>query len=178
MSAPKPWNSSATRSSMVPKGLLGVRPPSRRQGFAVNACLALSKSADDFESNIRMINSSGETVWGTTSSDASVGMEAVELRGFMIHISERKRAEEALRESEERVTGCKHDRARSRVWDATRDETWTTPEGRRLSGGGIRPVNLERFVRPCIRTTANRRARRCFSRCKTAATMSPNIVWC
>ena len=66
----------------------------------------------------------------------------------MIDISERKRAEEALRESEERISLAANTTGLGLwVWDATRDEFWVTPEGRRLFGWAeSEPVNLERFI--------------------------------
>ena len=117
--------------------------------FAVNACMALSKSADDFEFEYRMIDSSGDVVWihDIVRCEHRNG-KAVELRGFMIDISERKQADEALRESEERVSLAANTTGLGLwVWDARRDETWITPEGRRLFGWTeSEPVNLERFV--------------------------------
>ena len=117
--------------------------------FAVNTCMALSKSAEDFEFEYRMIDSSGDIVWihDIVRCEHRNG-KAVELRGFMIDISERKQAEEALRESEERVSLAANTTGLGLwVWDARRDETWITPEGRRLLGREeSEPVNLERFV--------------------------------
>jgi PAS domain S-box-containing protein len=66
----------------------------------------------------------------------------------MLDISERKRAEEALHESEERISLAATTAGLGLwVWEATRDESWVTPEGRRLFGWTeSEPINLERFV--------------------------------
>ena len=117
--------------------------------FAVNTCLALSKSAEDFEFEYRMLDASGETVWvhDIVRCEHRNG-KPVELRGFMLDISERKRAEEALHESEERISLAANTAGLGLwVWDAKRDESWVTTEGRRLFGWSeSEPVNLERFV--------------------------------
>jgi len=113
-------------------------------------CLALSNSAEDFEFEYRMIDSSGETIWvhDIIKCEHRDGKPA-ELRGFMLDISERKRAEgSAARERRAYKSSCKHAGLGLWVWDATLDETWITPEGPRLVRlGRIEPVNLERFVR-------------------------------
>src|SRR5262245_40908771 len=117
--------------------------------FAISTCIALSKSAEDFEFEYRMIAASGETVWvhDIVRCEHRDG-KPIELRGFMLDISERKRAEEALHESEERISLAANTAGLGLwVWDATRDESWVTPEGRRLFGWAeSEPVNLERFI--------------------------------
>jgi PAS domain S-box-containing protein len=117
--------------------------------FAVNTCLALSKTAEDFEFEYRMLAASGETIWvhDIVKCEHRDGKPA-ELRGFMLDISERKQAEEALRESEERISLAANTAGLGLwVWDATRDESWVTPEGRSLFGWGeSEPVTLERFI--------------------------------
>jgi PAS domain S-box-containing protein len=117
--------------------------------FAVNTCTALSKSAEDFEFEYRMIDVSGDTVWvhDIVKCEHRDGKPA-ELRGFMLDISERKQAEEALHESEERISLAANTAGLGLwVWDSTRDESWVTPEGRRLFGWAeFEPVNLERFI--------------------------------
>ena len=109
--------------------------------FAVNTCLALSKSAEDFEFEYRMIDSSGDTVWMHDIVRCEhLDGKPIELRGFMLDISERKRAEEALHESEERISLAANTTGLGLwVWDATRDETWVTPGRARAKSSNRAP---------------------------------------
>ena len=71
--------------------------------FAVKTCLALSKTAEQFEFEYRMLASAGKIVWvhDIVNCEHREGTPA-QLRGFFLDISERKQAEKALSESEER----------------------------------------------------------------------------
>ena len=117
--------------------------------FAVNTCIALSKSAEDFEFEYRMVGASGATVWvhDIVKCEQRDG-KPLRLRGFFLDITERKEAEEALRESEERISLAANTAGLGLwVWDAVRDDTWITPEGRRLFGWAESElINLERFI--------------------------------
>jgi PAS domain S-box-containing protein len=65
--------------------------------FAVKSRLALSKSAEDFEFEYRLIGASGATVWvhDIVKCEHQEG-KLVSLRGFLLDVSERKQAQEAL----------------------------------------------------------------------------------
>lgn len=71
---------------------------------AVNTCLAFSKSAEDFEFDYRMVASSGKTVWvhDIVNCQHQDG-KPVQLRGFLLDISERKQTVAALEQSENQV---------------------------------------------------------------------------
>jgi PAS domain S-box-containing protein len=71
--------------------------------LAVKTRLTFSKTTEQFEFDYRMIAVSGKTVWvhDIIHCEHQNG-EPLQLRGFLIDITERKQAEEALRESEDR----------------------------------------------------------------------------
>lgn len=72
--------------------------------FAVNTCIALSKSAEDFEFEYRMVASCGKVVWvhDIVNCQHQDG-KPVQLRGFLLDISERKQTVAALEQSENQV---------------------------------------------------------------------------
>ena len=100
-----------------------LHPDDRK--FAVNTCLALSKRAENFEFEYRMVALSGETVWvhDIVKCEHRNG-EPAQLRGFLLDISERKQAEEALRESEERFR-VMADTAPVMIWMSDTDQLRT-----------------------------------------------------
>ncbi len=71
--------------------------------FAFKTRLALSQTAEQFEFEYRMFASGGKIVWvhDIINCEQRDGIPA-QLRGFLLDISERKQAEEALSESEAR----------------------------------------------------------------------------
>ena len=72
--------------------------------FAINFCETSSKSLSDYELDYRMLTADGRVVWlhDVVNVVTENGMPRL-LRGFMIDISDRKRAEEALREGQEKL---------------------------------------------------------------------------
>jgi two-component system, LuxR family, sensor kinase FixL len=67
------------------------------RAFAVQSRSTLSKSAEDFEFEYRMVGASGATVWVHDIVKCErQGGKLVRLRGFLLDISERKQAQEAL----------------------------------------------------------------------------------
>ncbi len=78
-----------------------IHPDDRQR--AIDTCLTMSQIAEDFDFEYRMIRLSGEVVWvhDIVNCHHKAG-EPFQLRGLMIDITERKRNEQAIRESEER----------------------------------------------------------------------------
>ena len=72
------------------------------RNFAVNLCAESSRHLTEYEFEYRMIAADGHTVWLrdlVTVVSGSNGQKS--LRGYLIDITERKKAEEALREAHE-----------------------------------------------------------------------------
>jgi PAS domain S-box-containing protein len=72
--------------------------------WAVDFCLKATARQEDHQFEYRMIAADGHAVWLKDNVTVSImDDKSVRLRGVMVDITERKRAEEALRESEERL---------------------------------------------------------------------------
>jgi PAS domain S-box-containing protein len=71
---------------------------------AINTCLTMSKSTQEFDFEYRMIRASGEVVWihNIVNCQRHDG-EPIQLRGLMLDITERKRAESELRRSRDEL---------------------------------------------------------------------------
>jgi PAS domain S-box-containing protein len=79
-----------------------IHPEDRE--FAIRTCLESSAKCKDFEFEYRMVSSEGKTVWvHDIASVETLDGAPQTLRGFMVDITERKKAEESLRENEERT---------------------------------------------------------------------------
>jgi PAS domain S-box-containing protein len=78
-----------------------IHPDDRE--WAVDFCLKATARKEDHQLEYRMIAADGRAVWLKDNVTVSImDDESVRLRGVMVDITERKQAEEALRESEER----------------------------------------------------------------------------
>ena len=81
-----------------------IHPEDRE--VTVASCLEATKRGEDNDFEYRMIAADGQTIW--LRDIVSVEMDdngAKMIRGIMIDITEQKRAEDALRESEEKLEG-------------------------------------------------------------------------
>ena len=84
-----------------------IHPDDRE--FAVQYCQDSSLNSSEYDFEYRMMTKTGKAVW--LQDFVSVSREdgkPSELRGYMIDVSERKKAEEQLRESESRYRGLYH----------------------------------------------------------------------
>lgn len=78
-----------------------IHPDDRQR--AVDTCLTMSKTANEFEFEYRMMSLSGEVVWVHDIGNCQHSNGSPQqLRGLMLDITERKHSEQAMRESEGR----------------------------------------------------------------------------
>jgi PAS domain S-box-containing protein len=117
--------------------------------FAIKTCLTNSQRTEDFQFEYRMIAASGQSLWvhDIVNCEHRSG-KPVQLRGFMLDISERKRVEELLWESEGRLSlAAKAGNLALWVWDVVSNEVWVSEEGRSFFGWEqSEAINLARFI--------------------------------
>ena len=78
-----------------------IHPDDRER--AIDTCLTMSQTAEEFEFNYRMIKASGDIVWVHDIVNCQHhDSKPKQLRGLMLDITERKNSEQTIRESEER----------------------------------------------------------------------------
>ncbi len=134
---------------------LHIHPEDRKR--AIDYCLQSAKSKTDFAFEYRMITADGRTVW--IHDIVNVEFEAGEpkmLRGIMIDITERKKAEKRLEESEQRFRSLS-----KRLLSAQEDERRRLARelhddlSQRLAAIGIESMSLERRVRTVSESCAD-----------------------
>lgn len=109
------------------------------RAHAIEACLMGSESCRNFELEYRMIAASGESIWVHDIVNCEcVNGKAEQLRGFMIDITARKHAEEALRRLADRLTTAQEDEHR-RISRSLHDEA-----GQALTALSVRLHRLEK----------------------------------
>jgi PAS domain S-box-containing protein len=114
-----------------------IHPEDRER--AVETCTAMSKAAEQFEFDYRMLSASGGIVWIHDIVNCThQGGRPKKLRGLMLDITERKHGEQALQESEARFRTVA-DAAPVMIWMAGNDKLctffnkgWCDFTGRRL----------------------------------------------
>jgi PAS domain S-box-containing protein len=127
---------------------------------AIETCLTRSQSAENFDFEYRMIRSSGEVVWVHDIVSCQRNAHGLsQLRGLMLDITERKRSEQAIRESEERFRTVAN-AAPVMIWMSGPDKLctffnkgWTDFTGRMLEQElgdgwteGVHPEDLDRSL--------------------------------
>ena len=140
-----------------------IHPDDRQR--AIDTRLTMSQIAEDFDFEYRMIRLSGEVVWvhDIVSCHHKAG-EPFQLRGLMIDVTERKRHEQAIRESEERFRTMANT-APVMIWMSGLDKLrtffnrgWLDFTGRtlveELGNGWAKGVHREDFDR-CLETYVN-----------------------
>ena len=79
-----------------------IHPEDRK--FAIDFCTASSKNLSEYEFEYRMIAANGQSVWLRDLVSVVRGKDGrMQLRGYLIDITDRKKAEVSLRDSEERL---------------------------------------------------------------------------
>ena len=140
-----------------------IHPDDRQR--AIDTCLTMSQIAEDFDFEYRMIRLSGEVVWvhDIVNCHHKAG-EPSQLRGLMLDVTERKRNEQAIRESEERFRMMANT-APVMIWMSGLDKLctffnrgWLDFTGRtleeELGNGWAEGVHREDFDR-CLETYVN-----------------------
>ena len=140
-----------------------IHPADRE--LAVNTCLTMSRRAQDFDFDYRMIKASGEVVWvhDIVNCQHQDGKPR-QLSGLMLDITKRKAAEQALRESEDRFRSMA-DAAPVMIWMSGTDKLctffnngWLAFTGRtleqELGNGWAKCVHKEDFHR-CLALYGN-----------------------
>jgi PAS domain S-box-containing protein len=127
---------------------------------AMETCLTRSQTTEDFDFEYRMIRSSGEIVWVHDIVNCQRNAHGLsQLRGLMLDITERKRSEQAIRESEERFRTMAN-AAPVMIWMSGPDKLctffnkgWTDFTGRMLEQElgdgwteGVHPEDLDRSL--------------------------------
>src|SRR5208337_2656434 len=98
---------------------------------------ALMTEAREYRAEYRVVLPSGEVRWleARGQVDYAAGGQPVRMAGIILDITERKRAEEALRESEEWLRlAVKSSGAAVWQWDILKDEQVWSPESYKLHG--------------------------------------------
>jgi PAS domain S-box-containing protein len=140
-----------------------IHPDDRER--AIDTCLTMSQTAEEFEFEYRMIRASGDIVWvhDIVNCQHHNG-KPKQLRGLMLDITERKHSEQTIRESEERFRTVAN-AAPVMIWMSDTDKLctffnkgWIDFTGRRLEqelangwADGVHKEDLDR----CLEVSGN-----------------------